>query len=88
VSSQLILPITPDVVSSQLILPITPDIVSSNLDKGEAYNIMWWSLSVTCDRSVAFSTGRPFFNTNNTDRHDITEILLKLVLNKQSILTK
>jgi hypothetical protein len=30
--------------------------------------------SVTCDRSVVFST-------NKTDRHDITEILLKVVLN-------
>ena len=30
--------------------------------------------SVTCDKSVVFST-------NKTDRHDITEILLKVVLN-------
>jgi hypothetical protein len=30
--------------------------------------------SVTCDRSVVFST-------NKTDCHDITEILLKVVLN-------
>jgi hypothetical protein len=30
--------------------------------------------SATCDRSVVFST-------NKTDRHDITEILLKVVLN-------
>jgi hypothetical protein len=30
--------------------------------------------AVTCDRSVVFST-------NKTDRHDITEILLKVVLN-------
>jgi hypothetical protein len=38
------------------------------------YNIMWQSLSVTCDRSVVSST-------NKTDSHDITEILLKVVLN-------
>jgi hypothetical protein len=31
-------------------------------------------LSVTCDRSVVFST-------NKTDRHDITEILLKVAFN-------
>ena len=37
------------------------------------YNIMWWSLSVTYDRSVVFS--------NKTDRHFITEILLKVALN-------
>ena len=49
---------------------ISTDIVSSNLDQGEVYNIMWYSLSVTCDRSVFFS-----------DRHDITEILLKVALN-------
>ena len=38
------------------------------------YNIMWQSLSVTCDRSVVFSTIK-------TDCHDIAEILLKVVLN-------
>jgi hypothetical protein len=34
---------------------ITIDDVSSNLYQDEAYNIMWLSLSVTCDRSVVFS---------------------------------
>ena len=33
----------------------TTDVVSSNLDQGEVYNIMWYSLSVTCDRSMVFS---------------------------------
>jgi hypothetical protein len=28
---------------------ITTDVLSSNLDQGEVYNIMWSSLSVTCD---------------------------------------
>jgi hypothetical protein len=36
-------------------VPITTDVASSNLDQGEVYNIMWWSLSVTYDRSVVFS---------------------------------
>ena len=36
------------------------------------YNIMWWSLWVTCDRSVV--------NTNTTDCHDITEILYPPIL--------
>jgi len=36
-------------------VPITTDVVSSNLDQGEVYNIMWYSLSVTCDRLVVFS---------------------------------
>jgi len=35
---------------------------------------------VTCDRSVVFS-GTPVSSTNKTDYHDITEILLKVVLN-------
>jgi hypothetical protein len=33
------------------------------------YNIMWYSLSVPCDRSVVSTT-------NKTDRHDIIEMLL------------
>ena len=37
-------------------------------------NIMWWNLSVTCDRSVVFSGYSGFL-------HDITEILLKVALN-------
>ena len=41
------------------------------------YNIMWSSLSGTCSRSVVFSGS----STNKTDRHDITEILLKVALN-------
>jgi hypothetical protein len=37
------------------------------------------SLSVTCNRSVVFS-GYFDFLTNKTDRHNITEILLKVAL--------
>jgi hypothetical protein len=35
-----------------------------------------------------FSSGRPVSSTNKTDRHDITEILLKVALNtiKQKII--
>ena len=44
------------------------------------YNIMWSSLLVTGVRSVVFS-GTPVSSTNKTDLHDITEILLKVVLN-------
>ena len=43
-------------------------------DQGEVYNIMWSSLSVTCNRLVVFST-------NKTDSQDRTEILLKVALN-------
>ena len=47
---------------------ITTDVVSSNLDQGEVYNIMYFSLDP------------PVSSTNKTDRHDITEILLKVAL--------
>ena len=38
------------------------------------------NLSVTCDRGRWFSPGPPVSSTNKTDRHDLTEILLKVVL--------
>ena len=38
------------------------------------YNIMWYSLSVTCGRSVVSST-------NESDHHNTTTILLKVALN-------
>ena len=41
-------------------VPITTDIASLNLDQDEVYNIMWWSLSVTGDRSVVFSGSSGF----------------------------
>jgi hypothetical protein len=41
-----------------------------------SYNILWYSLSVTCHRSVVFSG-----YSNKTYHHDITEILLKMALN-------
>ena len=43
------------------------------------YNIMWYSLIVTCD-SRGFSPGTTVFSINKPDRHDITEILLKVAL--------
>jgi hypothetical protein len=54
-------------------VPITTD-VRLNLNQGGVYNIIWSSVSVTCDRSVVSST-------NKTYRHDIAEILLKVALN-------
>jgi hypothetical protein len=59
---------------------ITTDVVSSNRDHGEVYNIMWLSLSVTRDMLGVFSRSYGF-SANKTDRHDITEILLKVALN-------
>ena len=44
-----------------------------------------FSLSVTCNRWW-FSLGTPVSSTNKTDRHDITEILLKVALNTITLL--
>ena len=44
------------------------------------YSIMWLSLSVTCDRSV-ISPGTPVSSTNESDRHNITDLLFKVALN-------
>ena len=65
-------------------VPITTDVVSSTPAQGEVYNIMWLSLSVTCDRLVIFSG---FLHQKKPDHHDIAEILLKVALNtiKQTI---
>ena len=61
-------------------MPIATDVLSSNTTKseGEVYNIMWYSLSVTCGRW--FCPGPPVSSTNKTDRHDKNEILLKVAL--------
>jgi len=49
---------------------------------GEVYSIQHYviKLSVTCAGGW-FSPGTPVSSTNKTDRHDITEILLKVALN-------
>ena len=66
-------------------MPITTDVVISNLDQGD--QVYQW---LATDRK--FSPGPPVSSTNKTDRHDITEILLKVALhiikqtNKQTIL--
>jgi hypothetical protein len=60
-------------------------VVSSNPVHGRVYSIQHYvalCLLVTCDRSVVFLLVLRFvFSTNNTDRYDITEILLKVALN-------
>jgi cobalamin-dependent methionine synthase I len=51
--------------------------LSSFLEKKKTNGLCDKSLSVTCGRSVVSST-------NKTDRHDITEILLKVALNTKT----
>jgi hypothetical protein len=55
--------------------PIITDVVSSNLYQGEVYNIMWLATGQW------FFPGLPVTSTNKTDRHEITEVLLKVALN-------
>ena len=63
-------------------MSITTNVVSSNLaqERCTQYNSMWWRVSVACGSSMDFS-GTPVSSTNKTYRHDITEILLKVILN-------
>ena len=48
-------------------MPLTTNIVSWNPVQARCtrYNIMWWSLSVTCDRSVVFSKYSSFLHQWN-----------------------
>ena len=59
-------------------VPITTDVGSSNLDQGEVYNIKFvsdlWQVS-------GFLLVLQFPPPIKTDCHDVTEILLKVVLN-------
>ena len=63
--------------------PINTDDVSSNLDQGEPARC-----TTLCDNICQwlatgwwFSQGTPISSANETDRQDITEILLKVALN-------
>ena len=61
-------------------VPITTNVVVRNpfLVRCTLYNIMWYNLSVTSNR---FPLGTPVSSTNTTNLYDITDILLKVVLN-------
>ena len=61
---------------------ITTKVVSSNPEHDEVYSIQHYviNLSVTV-AGRWFSRGIPVSSINKTDRHDITEILLKVALN-------
>ena len=65
-------------------VPITTNVKSLNPTQARSIrynnNAMWQYLSMNCDRSVVFS-GYSGSSKNKIDRHDITKILLKVVLN-------
>ena len=63
---------------NQCLSPLTLWVWTPFMARCTQYNIMWYSLSVTCDR---FSLCIPVSSTNKTDRHTVAEILLKVTLN-------
>jgi len=64
-------------------VPITNNVVSSNPIHGEVYSIQHYMIKFVSDlRQVGgFLLGTLVSSINTTDRHDITEILLKVALN-------
>jgi methylthioribose-1-phosphate isomerase len=64
-------------------LPITTKVVSLNPVHGEVYSIQHYVIKFASDllQVGGFSLGTPVSSTDKTDRHDITEILLKVALN-------
>ena len=54
--------------------------VSFNSARGELYSIQHYVIKIVIDLQW-FSLGTPVSSNNKTDRHDITEILLKVALN-------
>ena len=63
-------------------VPITTKVVSSNPAHDEVYTIQHCMLKFVGDlRQVrGFPLGNPVFFANKTDRYDLTEILLQMVL--------
>ena len=61
-------------------VPITTDNVSSNSAHGEVYSIPHYVIEFVSDSRQVwwFSPGTPVSSTNNTDRHDMPEILLNV----------
>ena len=62
-------------------VPVTNEVEKSNLTQARCtrYNIMWLGQWSATGRWFSSSTP-PVSTTNKTDRHDITEILLKVLL--------
>ena len=65
-------------------VPINTKVESSNPTHGEVYSIQHYICDKVCQRLAAgrwFSAGSPVSSSNKTDRHNITEMLLKVSLN-------
>jgi hypothetical protein len=65
-----------------LLKSMTAVVVSSNTVHGSVYMIQHYAINFVSDlRQVSGFLGTPVSSTNKTDLHDITEILLKVMLN-------
>jgi len=66
-------------------VPITTKAVSLNHVHGEVYSIQHYVIKFVSDVQLVdgfrFSPGTRVSSTNKADHHDITEMLLKVVLN-------
>jgi hypothetical protein len=62
---------------------ITIKVVSSNSDQDEVYSIQHYVIKCVSDLKKAgvFLSGTLVYSANKINRHDITEILLKVALN-------
>jgi hypothetical protein len=69
-------------------MPITTNVVSSNPVQARCtrYNIKRYKVCQWLGTGWWFSSGTPVSSTNKTDSHDITEVLLKVVLNTITLL--
>jgi hypothetical protein len=62
-------------------MPITTEVVSSTPAQGEVYTPLCDKVCQWLAVGQWFSPGPPVSYTNKTDRHDVTEMLLKVALN-------
>ena len=63
-------------------VPITPKVVSSNPTNGDVYSIQNYMIKfVRLAIGLRFSPDTLVSFANNTDHHDITEIMLIVILN-------
>jgi len=70
-------------------VPITTNVVSSNPSHGKVYSIQHYLIKFVSHLRQAggFLRVLPVSSTNKTDRHDITEILLKVALNTITLIS-
>jgi hypothetical protein len=64
---------------------ITTNVVSSNPSDGKVYLIQHYAIEFVSDLRQVRGFHRVLYSTNKTDRHDITEILFKGVLNTTNL---